>query len=836
MNDLNLPVTMRFSHRVGSTVLLSIICMLFVSCGTYEGSSSEASVTSASGSKSYSVAFGNERDLDPFERSITLPNIQTATAQSLVVQDSNIAPTLAAAVGGSGPSEPTVQSVQSGTQEPVVVTAITLPTLTITGKSPDANNFISLTEPFGIERKNYPLQVGRVFMQGQFPSSVQLRINSTSIPTQVDVKNRWPDGSIKFAILSALIPSIAPSAKMKIDFEAIIKGSEPVGPTLDVMLNDNPQIDASIEISSLGKTSAVMLRQMLRSAPQQFWISGPISSTLIVADHSVNRAFDIAGTSMKSIRPMFHITFWHGLKIAKVRFVAEGANTQAFEDATYDLVLKTGPTDKQSIVYQQKAVPQIAGSRWTKSFWIGTKFEAISLAANVSYLAKTRVIPNFDPNLPVPEAQIAKLYAQWNAGSQGLYGTGLWNKYMPAPGGRDEIAIFPNWAIDALISGDYRMNEMSERNAELAAAWPMHFREGAQGKFFDSAKTKPALGSPISLNGRPSLNISIGNAFFRGTYIKTEDQLSFGVAATDNGWVPDGSHQPAPYILPYMQTGDYFYLEQMQFWASWGAYLASVDLSSGFYGRGPKLTSGQLSGDIRSQAWILRNRAAAAYFSPDASKEKDYFSGLVMDAIEIAEGIRGVTGSAWQGNESWKWGASVGRLGFYGPYGVHPLKMWDNGNTGFAIAYHNIDPAVVQRGFAPFQMGYLLVALDHVRGLGFPTDKLITWSSGFITEATKNQATANLIGVFAIPAVATSPNANYSTWASIASTYADPNYAQKFTEPWLNSVDGMPLIMTAATATIINEPGGAASYDWVKSNWASKRTTAIPARWAILPR
>lgn len=848
----SLPATIRISDRLGAVMFSTIFCLLTISCAVPDQEPTNAS--SAAGTRVSQNRFNSDGDSIGETASI-LANGPPALLQSA----SNASPLLAAATSSLAADTNSQAEVRVAVDQipskasadlpivsvdrpivsvdlPIAIAAVTPPPIYPITKSPDITNFITLTEPLGIDRKDYPLQIGRSFAQGLFLSSIQLRVAGIAVPTQVDVKNRWPDGSIKFAILSVVLPSVASTSRLKIEFESVAKSLETQGPSLAAMLADNPKVDASMQVSFDGVTTSVNLRQMLRTVAPVFWTSGPISSTIVIADHSANRSFDFGGTRMKSVRPIFHLTIWHGLNIAKVRFIAEASNTQAFEDSKYDLKLKTGPQTDETMIYQQDAVAQHAGSRWTKTFWIGAKVQPVSLAANVAYLAKTRVIPNFDPNLPVPEGQIATLYAKWNASQQGLYGTGLWNKYMPAPGGRDEIAIFPNWAIDALISGDYRLNEISERNAELAAAWPMHFREGATGKYFDSAKTEPAIGSPITLNGRPSLNISIGNAFFRGTYIKPEDQLNFGLSATDNGWVPDGSHQPAPYILPYLQTGDYFYLEQMQLWASWGAYLASVALTDGIYGRGPYLTSGQLSGDIRSQAWTLRNRAAAAYFSPDSTKEKAYFSALVVDAIAIAEGIRGITGSKWESGESWKWGATVGRSGFYGSFGVHPLKMWESGSTGFAIPYHTIDPKVVQRGFAPFQMAYMLVALDHVRDLGFPSEKLVSWAAQFITEATKKPENANLLGVFAIPSVAAAPNGNFATWSSITATYSDPNYAKTFADSWLNSVDGMPLIMTAGAATIVGEPGGQASWDWIKKNWVDRRTAAVPARWAILPR
>src|SRR5262249_61371922 len=45
--------------------------------------------------------------------------------------------------------------------------------------------------------------VGEALPEGQAAGALQIG----ALPTQTDVKNRWPDGSIKFAIVSANVPS-----------------------------------------------------------------------------------------------------------------------------------------------------------------------------------------------------------------------------------------------------------------------------------------------------------------------------------------------------------------------------------------------------------------------------------------------------------------------------------------------------------------------------------------------------------------------------------------------------------------------------------------------------
>jgi hypothetical protein len=71
---------------------------------------------------------------------------------------------------------------------------------------------MTLAMPIGTAT-NYPYQFGRVFKQGVIANYPQVLIDGVAQTTQADVKNRWPDGSVKFAIISLIVPSLTTSAK-----------------------------------------------------------------------------------------------------------------------------------------------------------------------------------------------------------------------------------------------------------------------------------------------------------------------------------------------------------------------------------------------------------------------------------------------------------------------------------------------------------------------------------------------------------------------------------------------------------------------------------------------
>src|SRR5215472_862881 len=77
-----------------------------------------------------------------------------------------------------------------------------------------AANLITITNRSGVVQTNYPLQFGRPFLPGAITGQPQVLINGKPVSTQADVKNRWPDGSVKFAVIAVAIPTIPASGSL----------------------------------------------------------------------------------------------------------------------------------------------------------------------------------------------------------------------------------------------------------------------------------------------------------------------------------------------------------------------------------------------------------------------------------------------------------------------------------------------------------------------------------------------------------------------------------------------------------------------------------------------
>ncbi|UUZ51415.1 hypothetical protein LP420_19390 [Massilia sp. B-10] len=130
--------------------------------------------------------------------------------------------------------------------------------------------------------------------------------------------------------------------------------------------------------------------------------------------------------------------------------------------------------------------------------------------------------------------------------------------------------------------------------------------------------TRPP-GLPVSLADHPYMTI-LGNKGDTRNPASGRTEAFPACAAADACRSPyqhDAAHQTFAY-LPYLVTGDYYYLEELQFWTMWNSFMSNPGYRNAYQGL---LKSDQ----VRGQAWSLRTLAEAAYITPDGDPLKATF-------------------------------------------------------------------------------------------------------------------------------------------------------------------------------------------------------------------
>ncbi len=243
-------------------------------------------------------------------------------------------------------------------------------------------------------------------------------------------------------------------------------------------------------------------RQMLQNGACTPWTEGPVAQTMLCADDSVNRAYDLGFDSHRTFRPRFYVTFWNATHQVTVRYVGEISNSKALAAFHYNLGLTLGNTNPQR-VYTQAGIPHSIGTRWTRTYWLnGTPEQKVNIDHNIGYLAATYLIPNYDPTVKVPES--AFNYPNWQTADKSIGGAGFWQKGMAAPGARQDIGPMTAWTARWLYSGDWRARDIALTQGDLAGSWAMQVREGDPAKHADKNGTVPGLGKTVTRYGRPT--------------------------------------------------------------------------------------------------------------------------------------------------------------------------------------------------------------------------------------------------------------------------------------------------------------------------------------------
>ena len=200
--------------------------------------------------------------------------------------------------------------------------------------------------------------------------------------------------------------------------------------------------DAQMILTSAagGVSQSIDARTMLANGDYKLWTSGPVAQTIILADDSAQRKYDIGfGDGYTPFRPRFYATFWPATHQVFVRFVGENDNTQAVEDLSYSLTLTLG----NAVPYKRSGLTHWAMTAWSKSFWLGgTPSPQVNIDNNLAYLETTRFLPNYDPAITVPASAVASEYNYWTGRPHDLYDGswdgGVWSSGMGVPGARAE--------------------------------------------------------------------------------------------------------------------------------------------------------------------------------------------------------------------------------------------------------------------------------------------------------------------------------------------------------------------------------------------------------------
>eukprot|EP01114_Cavostelium_apophysatum_P013154 TRINITY_DN3123_c0_g1_i3.p1 TRINITY_DN3123_c0_g1~~TRINITY_DN3123_c0_g1_i3.p1 ORF type:complete len:974 (-),score=92.97 TRINITY_DN3123_c0_g1_i3:1444-4365(-) len=570
------------------------------------------------------------------------------------------------------PTSPTPTTPTSPTSPAPTPTPTPAPVPAPTG---GAITTVQLINATASAQTNAAATFGQTFTPGDVRSGETLvgrNAAGASVPLQVDVKARHADGSLRHAVITAQLASSAANGTETVSLVKATATAAAAPATPVALLNSGFTAAFNATIGGVRYTASA--DELLKSGKYTTWLSGALVNEWLVQAPLKNAS----GVAHPHLMAQFAIRSYAGSNSARVDVTVE--NGWAFEASpqnfTYDAQMVVGG---QSL-YSQAALTHYHHARWRKIFWWG-KAQALNVRHNTKYLIASKALPNYDQSLTIKEATIATWKSQWTASKNGPMQPALGMSYMPTTGARSDIGLMPTWSALFLLSMDQRMKDVALGMSEAAGSWSAHYRDKNTGRPVTLASYPYLARSPIGATN-PATN-------------KSEALPECPTTACSTPLTADTPHQPAFAYVPYLVTGDYYHLEELQFWANFNSFQIAPQYREA--GKGLVMDN-----QVRGQAWTLRTVAEAAYITPDNDPQKASLTAIVNHNIDYY-------------NTTYTNNTAANKLGVV--------------TNGYAIEYDG------NTGLAPWQDDFLTSAIGHMVELGFTNAQpFLVWKSKFVVD------------------------------------------------------------------------------------------------------
>ncbi len=393
-----------------------------------------------------------------------------------------------------------------------------------------------------------------------------------ALATQTDVKTRWPDGSIKFAVVTSRVTADGTYA---ITAGAAAAGrARPVWPAASLELAIGP-----------GRW-----RAELPASIGDLWLDGSL----------VTEARAMVTPMMGGLEhPFFRVIY-------DVRAYADGVTRlDVTVENTLDHALAASVRYQVAItlngqpVFRRDAVDHRYLARWRHVSW--SRDVESEVTPDFTPFVRANALPEYLSSVDGPARAIT-------GPGFDILETGALTVPMNAHGGRPEIAPYPDWTAQYLVHKRQDQRAYVLRHGELAGSFGIHIK-APDGRRLISIDEHPNfwLDRRADADGRPKQGMSRGVA--------------------ESG---DNAHQPSLAFVPYLVTGDRFFLDEMKYWANFCLLWTFQDSHSNQRGGSEGLLA---SNEVRGIAWALRNLADAAAYLPDHDEMKAHFRQKVVNNL-----------------------------------------------------------------------------------------------------------------------------------------------------------------------------------------------------------
>lgn len=573
-------------------------------------------------------------------------------------------------------------SVLAGCTQAAAITHIR----NLVGAEPEPAAVVTAVNLSHHELEQVPVTFGQPFRQGNIPArdTVVAYLNGDQLPTQADIKARNPDGSARHAVLTILLPRLASQAAETLSLHAV---PDSMHPEMNrVTLGDvlRTSFDANARFMISGVPWHLDARALMQQVQHQrlckpfgrqcnIWLSGPLVSEWIIGGPIV----DAAGHTNRHLAVYFAIRAYGPVPVKRIRLDVIVENDWAYvsdpHNTTYNATIDISGKRK----YAVHDLDHYRQARWHQVFWWGAA-DPVYAQLSSKYLQYSRAVPRYE--VLHPSASFLRSVRQSCPPMQSCDQT----PYMANTGAQAAIGPLARWSSVYVIDPTYRAYRWMLANSDALGAYGIHYRD-------------EITGQPVSLEAHPCMTL-IGPAEVIHCPVPPHKNDIFPRCKREcrTPLYPDEPHHPEPAYVAYLVTGDYYYLEELEFWADWVVF----HQNPAYRGYAKGLIEDT---QVRGQAWGLRTLGYAAYILPDHDPLKSYLNGVVENNIR------------WY-NKTYTDNPKANAL--------HVLA------NGYAIGYPNHGNA--HTGMATWQQSFFNWAVGNLADLGFRgANRLRDWLALF---------------------------------------------------------------------------------------------------------
>ncbi|MFG6416565.1 hypothetical protein ACG02S_21955 [Roseateles sp. DC23W] len=415
-----------------------------------------------------------------------------------------------------------------------------------------------------------PFTLGYAFRNGEIPAGQSAIASIAGV--QVQVKNRWPDGSLKFALLSG-VATLTSGQAITVQMSAGKAATSTTAVTLAQLKSAG--MTAEVGAGAFGKAT---WSDSDWESPQSTWVNGPQMSSWIYR---------------KPVGADKHLVAWLEVRcyvngaVEILPWIENGFIQVASPrncNSTYTFLLNGVQRFARTIdLPHHSRTPLLEGTML--SHWLGSDPGTVARQSRHA-LQASELVPSYHGELKPGAPAVARLPSTFVPLQQGSYSPGMGNTGYQAA-----IGLLPEWDVSFLASDELDVTYRAvQRNAYSAGRYPLHYRDEATQR-------------PLRFSDHPNLST---NSSTKLIFPARES----GTAAQH--W--DIPHHPSVGYVAYLATGRFYFLEQLQF-AATRNFLGQVD-NQRQYSRGIFLSASGAA-TTRGAAWAIRTLAQAAVATPD---------------------------------------------------------------------------------------------------------------------------------------------------------------------------------------------------------------------------